>query len=249
MGFDLKIQGNWGQQFQTSSTKKLPFGTVMELPDGREFVYARAGAVALDVGKVMQQAVVISGHTKDLVPAATVIGANTVTLTNSTTAITADMYAEGTLFVNAGAGLGYSYHIKSHPAEATGSATCLFTLEEDDALQVALVAATSKCGLRKHTCDGVLVAPTTFTGVVVGVTVCAVTENYYCWLLKKGATAALTNGTVIVGKAVNRSETTAGAVDVYPLNSSATSGQQPMIGFVESVGATAEYSLVDFNIK
>ncbi len=249
MGFSNRIQGAWGQQFQVHSTKKLPLGTVMELGDGREFVYSRAGAVALDAGKVMQQAVVISGHTKDLVPAATAIGARAVTLTNATTAITADMYAEGSLFVNAGAGLGYRYRIKSNAAESTGSGTCVFTLEEDDQIQVALVAASSKIGLRKHLADGAIVAPTTFTGIVAGVTVVPVTALYYCWLLIKGTTAALTNGTVIVGMAVNRSETTAGAVDVYPLNSVDTSGQQPAIGFVESVAASTEYSLVNFNIR
>jgi len=249
MSFPLKIQGTWGQQFQTTVAKKLPFGTVMELPDGREFVYARNGSVELAAGRVCQQAVVVSGHEKDLVPAATAIGATTVSLTNATTAITANMYAEGSLWISDGPGEGYVYHIKSNPAEATGSAACIFTLEEDDAIQVALVAATSKVGLRKNKCDGVLVAPTTFTGVVVGVTSCVVAASYYCWLLIKGCASVLTNGTVISGKAVNRSETTAGAVDVYPLNSSDTSGQQPMLGFVETVAATTNYSLVNFNIK
>lgn len=249
MSFPLKIQGTWGQQFNTTVGKKLPFGTVMELPDGREFVYARNGAVELAAGRVTQQAVVVSGHEKDLVPAVTAAGATTVSLTNATTAITANMYAEGSLWVSDGAGEGYSYHIKSNPAEATGTGTCVFTLEEDDAIQVALVVATSKVGLRKAKCDGVLVAPTSFTGVVVGVTSCIVAASYYCWLLIKGAGSVLTNGTLVLGRGVTRSETTAGAVDVLPLNSVDTGGQQPMLGFVETLSATTNYTLVNFNIK
>ena len=249
MSFPATIEGRNGDQFANRADKtNIPLGTIMKLPDGREFIYSRAGAVNLDIGKVMQQAVVTSGHDVDLaVAAAAAIGATTVTITNSTTAITENMYAEGTLFVNDGPGQGQTCKIKSHPAESTGSGSCVITLEDEDALTIALTTA-SKVGLRKHQCDGVVVAPTTFTGVVVGVTVCDVTAEYYCWLLRKGLQAVLGNGTLVLGKAVTRSETTPGAVDVYPLNSVDASGQQPMIGTVATVGGSTDYSLVLFDL-
>lgn len=248
MSFPGVVWGSEGDQFEHTSDKKRPFGTVLKLVDGREFVYAQAGGTALNTGKLMQQAVVTSGHTKDLNPASTAaIGATAVTITNSTTAITANMYAEGYLFTNDAAGEGYLYKIKSHPAESTGSGSCEITLEEGSALRVALTTS-SEVGLRKHPCDEVVVAPTTFTGIVVGMAVREVTANYYCWLQTKGPACVLTYGTVIVGKAVTRSATTAGAVDVYPLNSVDASGQQPMLGNVLSVASSAEYSLVDLNV-
>ena len=244
-----RITGQNGDQYANRSDQKdIPLGTIMEIPGIGELVYAKVGALDIATGLVVQQAVVTTGHTKDLaVASAAAAGATTVTITNATTAITANMYKEGWLFVNSAAGAGYAYRIKSHPAESTGSGSCVITLEDEYALRVALTTA-SKVGLRKHKCDGLLVAPISFTGVVVGVTVRAVTATYYCWLLKKGNGAVLTNGTVVVGKAVNRGETTPGSVDVYPLNSVDTSGQQPQLGFVQSVGASTEYSLVDFNI-
>ncbi len=249
MSFSNVVYGSEGMQFGVSANKSSPLGNIMILPDGSEYVYARAGGVALDVGKLMQQAVVVTGHTKDLsVAADAAIGATKVTLTNSTTAITANMYAEGYMYVNDATGEGYRYKIKSHPAESTGSGTVVITLEEGSALRVALTASVSEVGLRKHKADAVLVAPTSFTGVIVGATVRAVPLDYYCWLQKKGTAVLLTNGTVIKGMLVTRSATTPGAIDVYPLNSSDNDGQQPPIGTVESVAASTEYSLVNLNI-
>ena len=91
-------------------------------------------------------------------------------------------------------------------------------------------------------------APTTFTGVVVGVTQNVVSTTRYCWLQKTGLSSLLTNGTVLIGLQVTRSATTAGACDVYPLNSVDGSGQQPMLGEVSVVGATTEFSLVKLTI-
>lgn len=249
MSFPVTIQGRNGDQFANRATSSIPLGTRMMLPDGREFVHAKAGAVALDPGKLMQEPVVTSGHTKDLaVAVAAAVGDTTVTITNATTAITANMYAQGYLFVNDVTGEGHCYKIKSHPAESTGSGSCVITLEDEDALQVALTIS-SQVGLRKHECDSVIVAPTTFTGIVVGATVCDVTIGYYCWLQTDGSAAILTNGTAVLGKAVSRSGTTPGAVDVRPVNSNDNDGQEQTIGTVRSVGGSTEYSLIRLAIE
>lgn len=249
MSFPLTITGPYDGWLTPTSTQKMPLGSRMVFPDsGRVFHYALAGALDLAIGRVMQEAVVTSGHTKDLVPAAAAIGAATVTLTNSTTAVTKDMYAEGYLFINAGAGAGQIATIKTHPAEATGIGNFCVTLEDEDALKVALVAATSKVGLRKNLYKDVVVAAIAKTAPPIGVTPCAVTAAYYCWLQTWGPCAVLTNGTVIVSLNLAPSGTTAGSVDVYPLNSVAASGQEPVIGWVMSVGATAEHSLVFLTI-
>lgn len=245
MSFPNVIFGSYGDQFHHSSAAILPLGQKMMLPDGRQFIYAQAGATGLDAGKLMQEPAVTSGHTKDLVVAAAVAaGGKTVTFTNATTAITADMYAEGYMFVNDADGAGYNYKIESNLAESTGSGTGTVTLEEGEGVRIALTTS-SEIGLRKHRCDGVVVAPTTETGGVVGCTVRAVTADYYCWLQVKGECGVLTNGTVVVGEPVTRSVTTPGAVDPY--NEDGTANLLPL-GQVRSVAGSGEYSLIDLDI-
>jgi len=244
MAFPLTIQGPYQGWLTPTSTQKCPLGAYMVFPDGRVFRYAQAGAVNLAIGRLMQQAVVTSGHTKDLaVPAAVAVGATAVTITNKTTAITANMYEEGYLFVNDVDGEGQNCKIKSHPAESTGTGSCVITLIDEDALIVALTTS-SQVGLRKNPFDDVVVNPTTITGIPVGVTPVAMTALRYGWLQIAGPAAVLTNGTVVLGKQVSPSGTVAGAVDVRPLNSGDTDGQEPPVGYVMSVAADTEFSLV-----
>lgn len=248
MSFPNVIYGALGDRLVTTSTQKNPLGTKMILPDGRVFRYTKAGGVALNIGTLAQEAVVTTGHTKDLaVAAVAAIGAVVVTITNSTTAITANMYAEGYLFTNDAAGEGQICTIKSHPAESTGSGTCVITLEDEDPLTVALTTL-SEVGLRKNLYKDVVVCPTTLTGVVVGVVPCAVALNYYFWLQTWGPACVLTNGTLIRGLTCVASGTTGGAVDVTPLNSVDTSSQEQAVGTVMSVAASTEYSLVNLTI-
>jgi len=245
MSITNRILGSEGMQFTVSSDKKGQLGSIMEFVDGREFVYARAGAVALTAGTLQQQAVAVTTDIKDLaVPSAEVIGATKVGVTMQTV-LTANYYQDGYLFTNDATGEGYLYRIKSHPADATGAAEVEFTLEEGSALRVAW-DATTEVGLRKHKCDSVVIAPTAETGALVGLSVRAVTANYYCWLQTKGPAVVLTNGTVVVGEPVTRSATTPGAVDPY--NEDGTSNLLP-IGDVMSVGGTTEYSLIDLKLK
>jgi hypothetical protein len=248
MSFPNVIYGPLNARLQTAATQQNPLGTKMILPDGRVFRYAKAGGVALNIGTLAQEAVVTTGHTKDLaVAAAAAIGATAVTITNSTTAITANMYAEGYLFTNDAAGEGQICTIKSHCAEATGSGSCVITLEDEDALTVALTTL-SEVGLRKNLYKDLVVCPTTLTGIVAGVVPCAVALNYYFWVQTWGPAAILTNGTVIRGLTCVASGTTGGAVDVTPLNSVGTSGQEFPVGTVMSVAGSTEYSLVNLTI-
>lgn len=245
--FDNTIWGSEGMQYLNEENKNHPFGTMLKFIDGQEFIYAQAGGLALAAGTLQQQAVVVSGHEADLaVPTARSVGDTTVTLTNSTTAITANQYAEGYLFVNdagAGTGEGYKYKIKSNLAESTGSGVATFVFEEGSALRIAWTTAT-QCGLRKYPTDETLIAPTAETGVLVGVAVRVVTANFYCWLQKKGPCVVLTNGTLVKGSQVSRSTTTPGAVDT--LNGD---GTVPNIGECMSIGGSTEYSLISLDIR
>uniref|UniRef100_A0A6M3LLU8 Uncharacterized protein n=1 Tax=viral metagenome TaxID=1070528 RepID=A0A6M3LLU8_9ZZZZ len=245
MSYDNVLWGSEGQQYSMTVDKKHPFGTIMKFIDGREFVYARAGGTTdLTAGALQQQAVVVTTDIKDLaVPSAEVVGATSVGVTMQT-ALTANYYQEGTLFTNTGTGVGYQYKIKSHAAESTGTGEATFVLEEGSALRVAW-DTTTKVGLRKHPCDGVVIAPTTETGALVGVAVRAITKAYYCWLQTKGTAVILTNSTVVVGEGVTRGVTTAGSIDAYNEDGAAN---LLIIGDVMSVGATTEYSLINLKL-
>ena len=233
------------EKVERSTQGSTPLGTRMVIGE-RSFRWTHNASLALSVNRLCQESVVVSGHGDGLAVATTAaVGARTVTLTNATTAITANQYAGGYLWVD---NEGRAYKIKSHPAESTGSGSIVITLEDDDTLRVALTAGTSTCGLRRNQYEDVVVNPTTPTGVPVGVTPLAVTADYYFWLQTWGPCPVLTNGTVIVGYMVSPGATTAGSVDVYPLNSVDASGQQPMVGVVSRVGATTEFSHVDLRI-
>lgn len=240
------IYGPVNDRLAESSVQKRPLGTRMELPDGRVFRYAQAGAVALTPGKLMATAVVTTGHDRNLAVAANAaIGATSVTITNASTAITEDMYAEGYLFETAAAaGYGQICTIRSHPAESTTSGSCVIRLEDEDALTVAFTSAASKIGLRKNIYKDVIVNPTTITGIPVGVTPIAVTEEYYFWLQTWGPAAVLTNGTLVIGKNTQPGESTDGSVDVMSTNATAADGLEPGVGPCINKANTGEYSLI-----
>jgi hypothetical protein len=143
MAYPVIIQGRYGDEKVTSSTKKNRIGARMVLPDGSEFVYAYAGE-AITAGKVTMQAQTASDHIKDLAVAAAVsAGATQLTVTNGgSTAITASSsytgtgtavgtYEDGYLFVNDVDGEGQAWSIKNHSAAST-SATLTINLFDTD---------------------------------------------------------------------------------------------------------------------
>lgn len=228
--------------FAESATQLLPLGSKVVQGD-RVFRYVKNGAAGIARGKLVAGAAAPSDHDVDLaVAVAAASGATQVTITNgASTALTANMYAGGYLFVNDEAGEGQCLRIKSHPAAST-SASCVITLY--DPLTVALTTA-SQVGLRKNPYADIVVSPTTPAASPLGVTCCALTANYFGFIQTAGPCAVLTNGTVLVGKKCAVGLTTAGSVDVTPLNSVDAGGQEPCVGIVMTVGGTGEYSLVN----
>ena len=97
MSFPVTIQGSYGDEKVTSSSKKNRIGARMVLPDGSVFVYAYSGE-AITAGKVTMQAQTASDHIKDLaVASAASAGATQLVLTNGgSTAFTASSSYTGT---------------------------------------------------------------------------------------------------------------------------------------------------------
>jgi hypothetical protein len=200
MSFPSVIYGKFGDEKRTqTSTFGPPLGTKMILPDGREFVHARAGAATLAVGIPLVQKAVAGTIVNLAVATDAAIGATTVILTMPATTLctTVDQYAGGFLCVNDVTGEGYTYKIKSSNTAAAAS-TATFTLEPSDPIVVALANGTSECTIRENTFFQVLAraAGTAAVGAPAGVAPVAVSASSYCWVQRRGEVTCLSGGTV-----------------------------------------------------
>jgi len=201
--------------------------------DGREFVLVSNGAVALSSGVLVQAPAIVAGHQtlSMTVPstAPATAGTFTVLVTNGATVIQENYYAGGYLIVKDGTGIGQTLRIKSHPG-AAASATCLITLE--DAI-VTTLDATSIVNLIANPYSNVIIAPTTATANVVGVSFYPLSAStaptwnattgvktadgvaQYGFIQTKGIVSCLSDANVAtVGLGLMRSTTTAGTVAV-----------------------------------
>tara|TARA_R100001079_G_C4449902_1_gene153122 strand:- start:2579 stop:3403 length:825 start_codon:yes stop_codon:yes gene_type:complete len=229
--------------YQQGTTKLFPLGSRLKYGD-REFVYAFMDG-AVTAGKVLQQKAhgKSGGHHDGMAPTAnTPAGSYVVSVETGGTNLVADEYADGYLFVNDGTGEGQRWKIKSHPAHVHGSDPSVeITLY--DPVTTTLATSDSKLTLVPSKYLDVVVAPHAESGVVVGVTAMDMADDNYGWIQTKGPAAVLTLGTVVLGHGVTRSTaTTAGAVQAVGADTDA------IIGTVQFVEATTEYSLIELNI-
>lgn len=189
-------------------------GTLGRTRDGRYFRFARAGAVLLVPGNILQSPAIVPNHL-GLTAAAAAIGLTTpIVVTPGATLGTLQQYAEGLLGVDTTPGNGFQYGIGGHPAFASATAFNL-QLESDDAIQVALTTS-SRYGLIANPYNGVIQMPvTTATGVYVGVCVSPIPVAGFGWVQVGGLASPLINGTPALGSTVIAvSATTAGAADI-----------------------------------
>ncbi len=172
-----------GAEKVTSSGSNLDnkLGHSAQTEDGRVFRFMQNGSVALEPGVIVQGRADNSSNDANLTPTATSSGSFTVEIGSSAT-LTANEYAGGFLVVDTAPGEAM-YKIKSHPAASTGAVT--ITLDDNDPLRVAL-STVSKVGLRYNPYKNVIVAPTTITGPIVGVTQTNVNSGAYFWGQVKG---------------------------------------------------------------
>lgn len=201
--------------------------------DGREVVLVENGAVALASGVLVQASAIVAGHQTlaMTVPSTAPATAGTylVSVTNGSTVINENYYAGGYLIVKDGTGIGQTLRIKSHPG-AAASAACVITLEDPI---VTTLDATSIVNLIANPYTNVIIAPTTATGNVVGVTLyplaastaptydgtsgaqTAAGVKQYGFIQTKGIVSCLSDANVAtVGLGLMRSTTTAGTVAV-----------------------------------
>lgn len=223
--------------FVYSSTAAQDLGAVASTGDGREFRYVKAGGTALVPGKLQQAPAVIANLQNVAVTTSTAAGDKSITLTISSTTITAGELVGGYVAINAGTGLGQIAKISNHTAGTI--TTLVLTLE--DALATATSSSDSKACVLQSPYNGVIVNPTTPTGKPVGVAIGAIPAGYFGWIQTKGLCSVLNDSATTVGLAIAPSQSVAGAV-----KTGATTLDS--IGSAAQAGVNTEYRLADLRL-
>jgi len=218
----------------------IPLGSVLYYGD-RVFRYGLVGGVALTAGKLVQTIVGTKADHQDLAPTAAVsAGEYEISVETAGTDLTLNQYAGGYLYVNDGAGEGQCLKIKSNPVhDHSDDPSVVITCH--DALATA-IATSSKVSLMSDPWSGLVVAPAAETGAIMGVPLVDMALSAYGWFQTYGPAAVLTEGTVVLGHNVMRSDTTAGAVE--PSSGSTLD----IVGTCMLVDVTTDYSLIKLNI-
>ena len=193
----------------SSTLQSHPLGAIGYDAFGRKYRFSQAGAVALVKGNLLQSPARDVQYTDMAVQTAAALDAGTLEVTIGTTATTANQFVEGTLVVSVTPGIGQNFTVSGHDVTAA-SGICTFNINEK--ILTALTTS-SKVTVTKSPYDGVIVSPTTRTGITVGVALVAAAIDAYCWIGVEGQFGVLSDATVsAVGEAVSASTTTAGCV-------------------------------------
>ena len=240
------IVGKGGSQYGTanpwaeSSTQLFPLGTSL-VYGNNVYRYGLLGGTAVTAGKLVQHAAIDSNHANMTATAAVDAGETAISVETGGNDMTLNEYADGYLWVNDVNGEGQTMRVKSNPAH-DHSADPSVVITTYDPLATALTTS-SQLSIIHNPMTGLIVAPATETGAVMGATVIDMTADYYGWFCVSGPQALLTVGRLVVGNIAVRSGGTDGGV------APATDNVLTEIGEVMAVSANTEYSLIWMNIQ
>lgn len=229
---------------EISVVQKEALGTLTEARDGSLYVYGQAGASNLSAGSLSVAEAKVSGHTNQTVYAAAAVGSKKVQLNTTSTAVTADQYADGYLVVNDATGEGIAYQIAGNGAASGGSPV---TIQLYDPITVALVASTSEASLIKHPAKTVIESTT--LSKAVGVPNVAVTAAYFAWFQKTGICSVLADGTPTKGYNLVQSNGTAGAVEVFTDSTAGATDLQEIVGVAMETFVSTEHPAASLSIR
>ena len=242
------IFGNYGDEKVSGTTKLHPYGTRLILPDGRIFKYgAMSSAAAIGAGQVCQTAATEANHDMDLViTAAAAVGAKAISLTLGATAAAEDLYAEGYVGINDGAGEGHVYKIRQHDEIGSGGSGTI-NLEDGDTISEAITTA-SLAALHLNPYKDVIIYPTTSTGFCVGVAASEIAASSYGWFQTWGLAKVLCDVAFVVGQHVRVSDGTAGSAE--PLDRDGTHENEEEIGVSALIApVSTDYGFVQLRIS
>src|SRR3989337_3214279 len=177
-----KLFGPDGEQFNIYATQRWPYGTKLELQDGRTFRFAKAGGALQVIGDLVT-APANAANDVGRTGTAAAAGSRAPTLTLGG-ATTANLYAEGFWNTSVAPGGGESRKIDNHLA---GTTAVVFNLAPGHSIGTA-VTTTSRIDLIKNPYNGVIQTPvTTTTGAPNAVAVRAIAATTGCgWVQTKG---------------------------------------------------------------
>jgi hypothetical protein len=165
-----------------------------------------------------------------------------VLLTTASGIVAANM-AGGYMVVENGTGVFHYYKVNT-AVYTTGDTVLSVTLDEP--IRVATDAGNSYISLYPNPWTGIIVTPTTVTGMCAGVTNGVVTADYYYWAQRKGPCAMIVDAgdTVVVGALVGLPGThgTAGAAGIPAITTQ-------IWGHCMGVAAAGDAALVYLNME
>jgi hypothetical protein len=233
----LALQANGTFQVSTDASLASLVGTRWDLSDGREVrLVSVASGTTVAPGLLYQSAALIANHQNLAVTAFQAYSNNgnvpaKVTATLGGTAVTANQYAGGFLVVNDNNGEGQTLRIASNTAQSNTSGAVVVTLE--DGPNTAITTASEVCLVPADGAN-VIINPTARTGAIAGASLYPMAAGSYGFLVTKGITSVLADGTTTAGAAVSSSNGTAGAVEDGVI-------VQGFVGTAILAGVTTEY--------
>lgn len=198
--------------YESSAVQVEQIGKAFRTDRNRIYRYGLVGASNLVVGNVLQDAAQDTQF-ENMAVLAAAVGATTVTVTNGTTAVTANQFVNGTIGVYTTPGLSEQYGIIGHNTASSGGS---LTIQLDRPIVTAWTTST-KVNMKRSPWSGIIQFPaTTQTGIPVGVAQFALTAAQYGWVQTHGDATVLSDGsTFAVGSEVGTPSGTAGAATVY----------------------------------
>jgi hypothetical protein len=233
--------------YQQSSAGGQNFGDVVKCADSRWFRFNKA-VTTNHAGYLQQGPTVVADCQNMTTLAAVAIGGTQVKVTTGTTAVTAGVYDEGYLIVNAGTGLGQVSKIKhnfisSATAALSSNGTAYgMVIDLFDPLLVAL-DTTSKISIVHNTYNNTQEIAS-LTARAAGVPLIAQTAAYFGWLQVRGVAAVYSaDGAGTTGIMATSTGSGAGGVINY-----VTGGVNPTVGYFMYTAANSEYRPVFLTI-
>ncbi len=231
-----------------SSTKQVQYGALGSTEDGRLFRYVSLGGTSTVAPGLLMQAAVSKSNAQGLAITAVgtgtqsaanlLAGSYTLVVTNSSTTVTQDEFAEGFLEITQTSGSNegpVSYRIRGNSAATASTGYIVVLLAEPLRNAETLVAGTDTASLWISPFSGVIATTTVNLpiGMVVTQAVNSSTVTNYGWVLSKGVTLGLCDGSsMVIGNSIGPSTTTAGYVSL------ASTTVRPPIGFSRTTTST-----------
>ena len=248
-GAPLSLFSNSGSNGgATSSDASLAtiLGAKWSSPDGREFTLVQCGASAIASGLMVQAPATLANFVSLAMVGTAAIGTNTVVVTLGGTAVLVNEFAGGFLTISSATGIGQTFRIASHTAQATTTGNITITLE--DPISVALDATSTATMLLPqygslngtvatagNAALGIIVQPTTVSGRTLGATLYPLvastsTVPNYGWIQTSGVIGVLNQGSTAVGLDLMPSAGVAGALCTYVATTKTRVGTSPIAG-------------------